>query len=221
MDTNVDVIAVLQSEVYDTCNCMDRLETTVHEQGQHQEELLKAVLARLSASSEQHDAPPSEITSILSNDKLPNSASMRADRHNGSTVVAHKLVPGSNMCTDVASGLVDSSNPHLQVTTFLSVSNNGQARESSGPTSVADVSSQANRNAEMMARLPLSNVPFGMPSDMRFSKAYGKMSHPQLHKVFNAFEDSNSEDDEVPDLWLGVVHYAAYAAEAKLNLMRN
>ncbi|KAJ2040949.1 hypothetical protein H4S04_007793 [Coemansia sp. S16] len=221
MDTNVDVIAVLQSEVYDTRNRMDRLETTVREQGQCQEELLKAVLARLSASSEQHDAPPSEITSILSNDELPNSASMRADRHNGSTAVVHKLVSGSNVHTDVASVLVDSPNPHLQATTFLSVSDNGQAHESGGPTSVADVGSQADRNAEMTARPPLSNVPFGTPSDVRFSKAYGKMPHPQLCKAFNAFEDSDSEDDEVPDLQSGVAHYAAYAAEAKLNLMRN
>ncbi|KAJ1924597.1 hypothetical protein GGI09_003525 [Coemansia sp. S100] len=61
MDTNVEAIAILQREVYNTCNCMDRLEIMVHEQGQCQEELLKAVLARLPVSSEQHAALLSEI----------------------------------------------------------------------------------------------------------------------------------------------------------------
>ncbi|KAJ2032055.1 hypothetical protein H4S03_006382, partial [Coemansia sp. S3946] len=165
MDTNIEAIAALQSDVHDTRNRLDRLEITMREQGQCQEELLKAVLARLSTLSAQHDVPPLEITSILSNDELPNSASMRADRHNGSTAVAHELVPGNNVCTDVASVLVDSSNLHLQVATFLSVSDNGQACENGGPTSMADIGSQANRNAEMMARLPLSNAPFGTSSN--------------------------------------------------------
>ncbi|KAJ2344646.1 hypothetical protein GGH92_004396, partial [Coemansia sp. RSA 2673] len=196
MDTNVEAIVALQSDVHNTCNRLDRLEITMCEQGQRQEELLKAVLARLSTSSVQHDVPLSEITSILSNDELPNSASMRADRHNGSTAVAHELVLGNNMCTDVASVLVDSSNLHLQVATFLSVSDNGQARENSGPTSMADVGSQADRNAEMMARPPLSNAPFGTSSNVHFSKAYGKMSCPQLCKAFNVFDDSDSDDDE-------------------------
>ncbi|KAJ1888566.1 hypothetical protein LPJ71_008447, partial [Coemansia sp. S17] len=228
VDTNVEAMTVLQSEVYDTRDRMDRLETMVREQGQRQEsatlrqeELLRALLARLTVPSEQHAAPPSEIMSMSGNGELANSATMRADGHNASIAVAHEIVPGNSVRTDVASLAGANSNPHPQVATFLSVSDNGQARRSSGPTSVADVGSQADGNAEMTDRPPLSNAPFGTASDVRFSKSYGKLSHPQLRKAFNAFDDSDSDDDEVPDLRSGVVHYAAYAAEAKLNFIRS